>query len=479
MIFSSPHYWLFLGTILVLLAALRRHDPAGDRRRGLLCISSCLFYAAWDWRYLGLLLSISLIDWVAARKIHCSENGTREIWLVVSIASNLAILGYFKYANFFVTNFGGTPLDIVVPAGLSFYIFKTLSYTIDVYRRTLSPCKSWLNYLTFVTYFPDLIAGPIVRASVFLPQLDREIGPTRRLLSIGVSQFIQGLTKKFFVADRLAISVDPIFADPALYSSGSAWLALIGYSLQIYCDFSGYTDMALGSARMMGYELPQNFCRPYFCSNISDLWRRWHQTLSFWLRDYLYIPLGGSRAGELRTCFNLMITMIVSGAWHGGSWNCLVWGLMHGVALVGHRQWRRFGFALPTMLGIALTQFHWLVSLVWFRCPDLPQAINFMTKLVGSPSSGVNFVPTWLAVGALLVLLEHYASSVADGTVSFPGRERVFAILGLEIDKSPESGSYLFLGRLTFIGVYLTSLWLLLLFFFGPGHTNPFVYFKF
>ena len=254
MIFSSPRFFVFLFVVLALLG----QRFATKTKLSVLALASCLFYAAWDWRYLGLLIFISVVDYVCAARIQGSASAIqRKLWLGMSIVSNLGVLAYFKYVNFFIDNFNlvGSRfylhldmMKVLLPAGISFYTFKTMSYTIDVYRRHLEPARSWMAYVTFITFFPELIAGPIVRASVFLPQMGRPIGPTARRLSVGFSVFLLGLTKKAVMADRLSTIADPIFADPRVFDAATLWCGLLAYTIQIYCDFSGYSDMAIGVA---------------------------------------------------------------------------------------------------------------------------------------------------------------------------------------------------------------------------------------
>jgi alginate O-acetyltransferase complex protein AlgI len=304
MVFTSPRFAAFLVLLLVILALVHRREA----NKRILAVASCIFYAAWDWRYLSLLLAVSVIDYFSANRIVAnSSRSGRKRWLLVSIISNLGLLAYFKYCNFFIGNFNALTgcfgftiphLDILLPVGISFFTFKTMSYTIDVFRGHLQPCSSWLDYVTFVTFFPELIAGPIVRGSVFLPQMGRVIGPSTERVVSGSSLFLMGMIKKLFIADRLSGLADSYFAAPELFTSASAWCAVVAYTIQIYCDFSGYSDMAIGTARMIGYDLPENFRMPYLSLNITDFWRRWHITLSTWLRDYLYIPLGGNRHGN-------------------------------------------------------------------------------------------------------------------------------------------------------------------------------------
>lgn len=495
MIFSSPRFFIFLAILLVLMALL-----GADRRefkKRLLGIASCLFYAAWDWRYLGLLLTVSVVDYVAAAKISAATNRQiRKTWLLLSIVSNLSILGYFKYCNFFIDNLNSVgslfgwninPVHILLPAGISFYTFKTMSYTIDVYRGTLTPCCSWLDYATFITFFPELIAGPIVRGSVFLPQMSREIGPTLERLKIGASIFLIGLTKKMLIADHLSGVADPIFKDPDLYSGATIWIGVLSYSIQIYCDFSGYSDMAIGTAKMIGYDLPENFRMPYLSKDITEFWRRWHITLSTWLRDYLYIPLGGNRLGTHRTYLNLMLTMLLGGLWHGASWNFVLWGGLHGVALATHK-WLlsvtksyRIPVLNPAVGTVATFLF---VSLAWvpFRASSFEHTLLMVRKMMGfGADDGVLWIPYVFFWCLPLVLIGHVIGIVIEK--SAVKKRGIFGwglnLCGLELRSDPISGSYLAWNQATVPGLYLLYLWMLVLFFFASTHTSPFIYFQF
>jgi alginate O-acetyltransferase complex protein AlgI len=490
-IFSSPRFLAFL---IVLLIVMALRWPRTVQKR-ILLVASCLFYAAWDYRYLGLLASISIIDYMAASQIDRSTvQRTRKLWLLLSITSNLGLLAYFKYYNFFANSLRGPlasvgwhvpNLDILLPAGISFYTFKTMSYTIDVYRRELKPEKNLLDYAMFVTFFPELIAGPIVRASVFLPQMVRDIRPTLHRIRVGLSIFLVGMTKKLLLADPLSSVADPIFRDPALYSGATLIGGVLAYSMQIYCDFSGYSDMAIGVAKMFGFDLPRNFHMPYLSADITEFWRRWHITLSSWLRDYLYIPLGGNRKGKRRTYLNLMITMALGGLWHGASWNFVAWGLLHGTALAAHKLFRdlRGGKpALPRIIGIPATFV--FVSLCWipFRASSFAITRTILTRMftlaVGAPwlSTALLLCVPVVAVGhALGVTFERVAQGKQiDGLVA-----RALALFGIELTSDPISGYYAVFGWATVGGVFLTVFWALIIFLFAPTHTSPFIYFQF
>jgi alginate O-acetyltransferase complex protein AlgI len=485
-LFSSPRFFAFLAVTLVLLA-LRLQVT---RKKHLLAVLSSFFYAAWDWRYLFLLLGISVIDYVAAAKIAATESrSVRRGWLAGSVVSNLALLAYFKYTNFFIGSWNGMlgsiaqlpHADILLPAGISFYTFKSMSYTIDVYRREITPCRSHLDYVTFVTFFPELIAGPIVRASVLLPQMDRDIGPRAARLRAGGSLFLVGLAKKLVIADRLSLLVDPVFAAPERFDGPSVWLAVIAYTLQIYADFSGYSDMAIGTAKMIGYDLPENFAMPYASTNITEFWRRWHITLSSWLRDYLYIPLGGNRHGPVRTYVNLMLTMLLGGLWHGASWNFVLWGALHGVALACHRWVRSRGAPrLPTAVALPLTLLFVMLCWVPFRAPSFHVTWVVLSKLSGFAPGGLRFVPIALAWIVPLVVVAHV---LCLGLGSSDKTRRVLAPLFRAADITWQtdaiSGSSFVFGGRGVIAAFVATTLALFVFFFAELTANPFIYFQF
>ena len=488
MIFSSPRFLVFLLAVLIVLAI-----PFGHAlKKRILLVASCAFYAAWDYRYLALLLIISVIDYYCAARIAATDDRRkRHQWVTFSVVSNLAILAYFKYFNFFVGNLNGVlawsglripAFDILLPVGISFYTFKSMSYTIDVYRREIEPCRSLMDYATFVTFFPELIAGPIVRASIFLPQMTRRIGPTKDRVAAGASLFLLGLTKKVVIADRMAPSVDRVFAQPALFSGGALWLAVIGYSIQIYCDFSGYSDMAIGTAKMIGYDLPENFNMPYVASSVAEFWRRWHMTLSAWLRDYLYIPLGGNRKGEGRTYINLMLTMLIGGLWHGASWNFVLWGGLHGCALGVHKLYRTVmgDRRLPAAAGWAMTLLFVMLCWVPFRAPHLGDTIAFihgMFTFKGGVKLPANAVLTALA----LVVPAHLAGLWLASAVRNERAvlRRLMRVLSAQLSSDPISSWYVRLDPGTVLGSFLVTLWVLLVLLSAEGRAHPFIYFQF
>lgn len=467
--FFSPRF----GWLMMLLLPGLLLTPAGGRRL-LITLASCLFYAAWDWRYMFLLLLISGIDFVAAAAIAATSHpGRRKAWLLFSLVSNLGLLGYFKYANFFLETAGFQPLALVLPAGISFYTFKSLSYTLDVYRGQLEPCRSWWDYAFFVTFFPDLIAGPIVRASVFLPQIQRLPGLHPQRLWVGAQLFLQGLTKKLVFADRLAELAEPVFLHPQAFATSSLWLAMLAYAGQIFCDFSGYSDMAVGTAHALGYDLPVNFNMPYLSRSLSEFWRRWHITLSEWLRDYLYIPLGGNRLGLARQRFNLLLTMLLGGLWHGAGFPFLAWGALHGVALAVEHSLRG-KVRLAGWLAWALTQSVVLVGWVIFRSPSLGLGAVFLSRLVGSGGlAGQHLEPEFFLVLMLLLVVGH-------GLGVWSGRlARLLGWLGLESRQLPLAGEYLCFVRANFFSGFLLTLWVFAILLYGSTQPNPFIYFQF
>src|SRR5579862_3202157 len=422
MLFPTLKFALFFLAAFAIAWSLRRMPRA---RLAFLTLASYVFYAAWDWRFCTLLFCSSVANWWFGDCIfHARDDGRRKLWVAVAVALNLLTLGFFKYFNFFVGSLNALVdslgahrelpyLSIVLPVGISFFTFHGISYVVDIYRRKITETATLLEMLLYISFFPQLVAGPIVRASHFLPQLkapvdSADIRTTRAYLLI-----LGGLLKKVVIANYLATDlVDDVFFDPSRYGALDLLLATYGYAAQIYCDFSAYTDIAIGVAALLGYRFPENFDQPYRALGLRDFWTRWHISLSSWLRDYLYIPLGGNEGG--RRYLNLMITMLLGGLWHGAAWNFVIWGGLHGALLVGeHLLWpdRK---TLPSWpwwkraLGIVVT-FH-LVCLTWifFRSPDLDHALSYLagfSALSQAPAAASPFVLTLLALGMLLHFL--------------------------------------------------------------------------
>lgn len=309
---------------------------------------SIYFYYKSSGIYFFLLIFAAVSDYWIAHGIAASRSRKAKRWLVaLSAAVNLGMLGYFKYTNFLIEIangiFGAGFLDfqnIFLPVGISFFVFQSMSYTIDVYRGVIRPLDRWIDYMFYLSFFPQLVAGPIVRARDFIPQIRQPLRVTRRMFGLGVGLVIIGLVKKAVISDYISLNfVDRIFDDPALYSGFECLMGIYGYALQIYCDFSGYSDMAIGIALLLGFRFPKNFDAPYKSATITEFWRRWHISLSSWLRDYLYISLGGNRKGRVRTYVNLLLTMLLGGLWHGAAVRFILWGALHGAALALHKMW--------------------------------------------------------------------------------------------------------------------------------------------
>ena len=395
MVFNSLVFLVFFVVVYGLYRALPHRG-----QNLLLLVSSYFFYGWWDWRFLSLIFISTAIDYVAGKVIGSSADDPRRrrIALAVSMTSNLTILGFFKYFNFFADNLVallqlvGLPtfvrhLDIILPVGISFYTFQAMSYTLDVYRGHLRPARSFLDFATFVAFFPQLVAGPIERASNLLPQIENPRTVTRAGIESGLWLIFWGLFKKCVVADNLAILVDGVFGAETA-TGATSLLALYAFAFQILCDFSGYSDMARGLARWMGVELMVNFNNPYFAVNPKDFWARWHISLSSWLRDYLYITLGGNRRGRRRTYVNLALTMLLGGFWHGAAWTFIAWGAFHGAMLVVYHAWAEKHVPKGAVdsgrwLWLRRIAFFHLVCLGWlfFRANSMGQVGQMLTNV--------------------------------------------------------------------------------------------------
>lgn len=408
MLFTSVDFLIFFAILLVLLAFVRNSRA----RFWLVLVASYIFYAAWDWRLLSLLVACSLWNWWAGLVIEdAPTEQRRKAAMIVAVTLNLLALGFFKYANFFVHNFemlfgikSTGALAIILPLGISFFTFQGTAYVVDVYRRTKHATRDLVTFLFFKAFFPQLIAGPIVRAAQFMPQLQRPFRMKRVMIVMGVQYFLVGAISKLVLADNLAYAVDWIFADPAKFDTFTLWLGLLSYTGQIFCDFFGYSMMAIGLARIMGYRLPINFRMPYVSLDIQEFWRRWHITLSNWLRDYLYIALGGNRKGPIRTYVNLGLTMLIGGLWHGASWSFVLWGGLHGGALIVNRLWSRYvprDRRLPPFLAWAIT--FAFVVIVWlpFRAPHWHSAMIYARGLIGRGPGTAH----WPYAPAIIVLV--------------------------------------------------------------------------
>jgi len=401
MVFTSFEYLFFLWVVYVIYWTLKEKR---NLRHSFVLVASYWFYAQADWRFTFLLLASTLVDFYAARELgkanDAGDERKRKLFLGLTLASNLGMLGFFKYYDFFVDGFEalfarlgsdldlwhlsaaeGGPLKYIVPAGISFYTFQTLSYTIDVYYRRMKPCQSLLDFAVYVAFFPQLVSGPIVRAKDFLPQMDKLRPPVRDRISLGLWEILRGAAKKLLIADVLgAHLVDQVYRDAAtLQAAGGAavLIATYGFVMQLYGDFSGYSDIAIGSARLLGFDIKKNFDQPFKARSLEDIWTRWHISMSFWFYYYVFAALGGNKRGLKRTCFNLFLTHLLSGVWHGAGWNYVLWGVWWGVWMVLVRVVRSFlpDGVMPRkpifgFLGWVFTYTVVGLSLIFFRASD-------------------------------------------------------------------------------------------------------------
>ncbi len=470
--FNSVEFLCFFCLLLLLLVWTHK-DQA---QKIIYLIASYLFYMWWNPVFILLIIFSTAVDFFVGKKI--ADGAYKKRWLWVSICANLGLLAFFKYFGFFEENLlwlmrsmgsepSWTSLNIILPVGISFYTFQTMSYSIDIYRGNLKPTKSFLDFAVFVSFFPQLVAGPIVRASEFLPQLE-----VKRSLDFSKLNLIligKGLFKKVIIADNLAFFVDRIFENPELYPSAIIWIAAFCFSIQIYCDFSGYTDIAIGVAGVLGFKFPHNFNKPYFAVSPSDFWRRWHITLSRWLRDYLYISLGGNRNGTYMTYRNLFLTMLLGGLWHGASWNFVLWGFLHGFILIVYRffkldafikSWSKF--SLPSILNYLFFQYFVILTWITFRVEDFDKMWLSLKKFV---LFDFNFNFANLGIGTL-----QFFSTVLLLLVFCLIHLHSYRVNGVENQWRKLSWSTIYIASI-FIGF--------LSYFFIPTQEMPFIYFQF
>lgn len=395
MLFNSIEYALFLPLVFIIYWSFSK---SWKTQNVLLILFSYLFYSFWDWRFLSLIIISTLTDYHVGKKIFDSGNEKkRKMLLLASITINISILITFKYLNFFIDEIKFafskigiqtdlSTLNIILPIGISFYTFQTLSYTIDIYRKKMRPTNNLIVFSVFVCYFPQLVAGPIERAKRLIPQFETKREFDIKNSNIGLFQIIWGLFKKVVVADNCAPIVNEIFLNG---TNQSGMVILIGaflFSFQIYCDFSGYSDIAIGTSKLFGIRLSKNFSSPYFSKNISDFWKNWHISLSSWFKDYIYIPLGGSRKGKIITKRNILIVFCLSGAWHGSEWSFIMWGIIHAILIIIHKQLTlstKQCFNTPIFGFISTISTFTLVTLAWipFRSIDLNHALNCYSNL--------------------------------------------------------------------------------------------------
>lgn len=465
MLFHSLEFAIFFPLVLSLYFVLSH-----SWQNRMLLLASYIFYGSWDWRYLSLIFISTSVDYVCGLRIHNADSIERKKnFLFISVATNLSLLGVFKYYDFFAesfavlfSNFGFAVqpyfLDIALPVGISFYTFQTMSYTIEVYRGKLGPTKNFVNFALYVSFFPQLIAGPIERATSLLPQILKERNVSLGKVCRGAYFFFWGFFLKVFIADNLSELVDPVFSSSGPYEGKTVLLAIYAFSFIIYCDFAGYSFMAIGLALSMGIELTENFRRPYFSRNISDFWRRWHITLSSWFRDYVYIPLGGNQQGKVCQSFSLWATFILCGLWHGAQWKFILFGFYHAVIIIIYHYmkyyWEKLYSGVQVIITFNLVCVGWLV----FRADSPSQA--------------------WEMLRSVFLNLKLDASlDFQSGLLSFAGLTVILIIVQLFQEHKNNTLVVLrlhWLPRSAFI-IFL----LCLILTFGDGGNKPFIYFQF
>jgi alginate O-acetyltransferase complex protein AlgI len=460
LLFPTVTFAVFFMIVLPVSWALMRYQRVW---RVWILLASYVFYAWWDWHFVFLLFASTIVNHVLAVAIYRSRTvGARKAFLALAVAFDVGLLGYFKYTNFFLStadNLAGTSwlTNVVLPVGISFYTFMAISYVVDTYRGELVPA-SFARFAVFQAFFPHLVAGPIVRASELLPQLEEERDPRNVDIARAFFLIISGLFLKVVIANHLAAHiVDDVFAAPNRHSSLEVLVAVYGYAVQIFADFCGYTNIAIGIALLLGFEFPQNFASPYTAVSLQDFWRRWHMTLSRWLRDYLYIPLGGNRKGRLLTYRNLMLTMLLGGLWHGAAWTFVVWGGIHGLGLSIERAtgWRPTS-AAAKWFGRLLT-FH-VVCFGWifFRADSFGRAGEVLARLFTAWGQPSPLVTTSVVLAILVGILGQYVRPGAIGA----------ALRGFQRLPVP--------AQATCFAVALTVINTL-----GPEGVAPFIYFRF
>lgn len=468
MLFNSINFIVFLSIFIPLYFLAK-----GRVRKWLTLSASYLFYGWWDYRFLLLIAILTLINFYCGLNITTKNSNKQKILLLsFSVISSLLILGFFKYYNFFLDNIIGflnfigfngnfNTLHIILPVGISFYTFQAMSYPLDVYSKKIMPEKSLLNFATFVAFFPQLVAGPIVRASCFIPQLKTDRTFNSEDILNGINLIIWGFFLKIVIADSLALVVDVRFENPEIHNALSLLIGIIFYAFQIYGDFAGYSLIAIGVARILGYKFPANFDRPYFSSNLGEFWHRWHISLSSWLRDYLYIPLGGNRVSELKIYRNILITMLLGGLWHGANWNFIIWGGIHGIVLVVQRVYLYSIIPTVDMFKPVKILFTFsIVCLAWvfFRSNSLNDSLYILEKIFQFQDYNFSGVTQKFHVikGSMLICFLVLTEGISFGmdTVKFKNEH-----------------------------VYLTILWsaciLTLISLFGTFGSNSFIYFQF
>ncbi len=482
MLFNSLDFALFLPIVFALYWLAKRSIKLQNT---ILLISSYYFYACWDWRFLSLILISSLVDFLVGIALSNQEHVVkRKVLLWTSISVNIGFLTFFKYYNFFVEEFvtvfsmfgreiQANSLNIILPIGISFYTFQTLSYSIDIYKRKLEPSRDLIAFSAFVSFFPQLVAGPIERASNLLPQFLRQRTFDYSNAVMGMQQILWGLFKKMVIADNCAELANMIFNNSADYSGSTLLLGAIFFSFQIYGDFSGYSDIAIGTARLFGINLMKNFDFPYFSRDIAEFWRRWHISLSSWFRDYVYIPLGGSRVNKAKNIRNVFIVFSVSGLWHGANWTFLIWGILNAIFFLplllldtnrNHLDIVAKGKLFPSfkeLIAILSTFGITVLAWVFFRAESLTHAISYLDSMFNLDLFSIPHIMDMPKVKISLVLLTLFVY------IEWLGREGAFAIDVLEKKLNGVQRLILYSFIVFLIGMY------------SPTSENPFIYFQF
>ena len=464
MLFNSIEFLLFLPTVFVLYWFVFKNQLKAQNV--LLLIASYIFYGWWDWRFLSLIIASTFLDYFVALALKKNDNPQRrKLLLGLSLFGNLGMLGFFKYYNFFVTswieawsNVGITmeasTLKIILPVGISFYTFQTLSYTIDVYRKQMEPTKSFIDFAAFVTFFPQLVAGPIERASHLLPQFYKKRTFDYQNGADGIKLIIWGMFKKVVVADNCAFFVNKIFENPEAFSSGELFVGMVFFAFQIYGDFSGYSDIAIGLSKLFGFDLMVNFKFPYFSRDIAEFWRRWHISLSTWFRDYIYIPLGGSKGTQWLQIRNVMIIFLVSGFWHGANWTYVAWGLFHALLFLpllmfnvnrSHLITKSYG--LLDFAKIGFTFIVVCVGWVFFRADSIADAFQYLAHLLELKSIGLSL---FYKTNANLMI---FALSVLS-VVILSSQELIWVLKKRELPKISAFGALLLVLLIFFMGSF-------------------------
>lgn len=482
MLFNSFDFAIFLPIVFILYWFITNKNL--KIQNFLIVIASYIFYGWWDWRFLTLILFSTVVDYSVGISLSYEENAIkRKMLLLISILVNLGFLGYFKYYNFFLDNFiaafsflgkdlKADGLNIVLPVGISFYTFQTLSYTIDVYNKRLKPTRDFIAFAAFVSFFPQLVAGPIERATHLLPQFYKPRVFSYSNAAEGMRQILWGLLKKIVIADNCAEYANLIFNNSNDYSGSTLVLGALFFAFQIYGDFSGYSDIAIGTSRLFGFNLMQNFAFPYFSRDIAEFWRRWHISLSTWFRDYLYIPLGGSRCNTLKKVRNIFIIFIISGFWHGANWTFIVWGTLNAVYFLPllltnkNRQHlepiakRKIFPSINELFNISTTFIFTVFAWIFFRAENIEHALAYLSKIF---SKSIFAIPRFNGMTDAFITI---ILIILFTIIEWLGREKQYAIAHLEL-KWKKSHRWLFYYGLTMI-----------IFLFG-AQKNEFIYFQF